>query len=68
MDGNHTYDYTRCDFENVVRHLVPGGFILMGDTWDGSDFGSARLMAEIKKNKTFRMVAKKPNHLIQKLV
>ena len=40
----------------------------MGDTWDGSDFGSARLMAEIKKNKTFRMVAKKPNHLIQKLV
>lgn len=40
----------------------------MGDTWDGSDFGSARLMAEIKKNKTFRMVVKKPNHLIQKLV
>lgn len=68
IDGNHAYDYAKRDFENAAKHLVPGGFILLDDSWDGSHYGSARLMDEIRKNRSFQIVGKNPNHLIRKLV
>jgi len=32
IDGDHAYAQSRRDFENVDRHLVPGGFILFDDS------------------------------------
>lgn len=68
IDGNHAYEYAKRDFENAAKRLVPGGFILLDDSWDGSHFGSTRLMDEIKKNRSFQVVEKNPNYLIRKLV
>jgi len=67
VDGNHAYDFVKRDFENAARHLLPGGFILFDDSWDGSNFGSTLLMDEIKKNRMFKIVDKNPNYLIRKL-
>lgn len=67
IDGDHSYEAAKRDFENVHRFLKINGFILFDDSADGSAFGSARLMEEIKKNKRYRIVDKNPNYLIQKI-
>jgi len=36
IDGNHTYEFAKRDFENTDRALVSGGFILFDDSADGS--------------------------------
>jgi len=38
IDGNHSYDYCRRDFENCHEFLERGGFILFDDSEDGSEF------------------------------
>ena len=67
IDGNHTYEYSKRDFENTSKYLDKGGFILFDDSSDHSSFGCARLMKEILKNKDFELVLKNPNYLFRKL-
>lgn len=67
IDGNHTYDYTKRDFENVDRYLVPGGFILFDDSSDIDQFGLTRLMQEIRKDSRYRLIMKNPNYSFQKV-
>ena len=66
IDGNHTYDFARRDFENVHKYLVPGGFILFDDSSDANFFGLTRLINEMKKRSDYRLVMKNPNYLFQK--
>jgi hypothetical protein len=68
IDGGHSYEVAWNDFNNITQHLVKGGFILLDDSADGQNFGSARMMSEIKKDNRFKVVAKNPNYLIQKIV
>lgn len=67
IDGNHSYDYAKRDFENTSKHLVKNGLILFDDSWAGSAFGSSELMKEIKNNPDFEIVFKNPNYLIRKI-
>ena len=67
IDGNHTYDFARRDFENTDRHLVPGGFILFDDSADGSAWEVCRVVAEVLRGGKYRVVAKNPNYLVQKV-
>jgi hypothetical protein len=67
VDGNHAYDFARRDFENVDRHLEPGGFVLFDDSADGSHWEVTRVVAEVKKLANYRVVAKNPNYLFQKI-
>jgi hypothetical protein len=67
IDGDHSYEAAKKDFENVDRFLKINGFILFDDSVDGSAFGSSKLMEEIKKNKSYRIVEKNPNYLVQKI-
>lgn len=67
IDGNHTYEFVKRDFENATKHLLVNGMILFDDSWDGAQFGSAHFMSEIKKNPNYRVLDKNPNYLIQKL-
>lgn len=67
IDGNHSYQQTKKDFENVMKSLVIGGFILFDDSESTSDFGSAQLVKEIAKNKTLTLVDNRLNHLFVKL-
>ena len=66
IDGNHTYEFAKRDFENVNQHLVPGGFILFDDSSDTASFGLSKLMREIKQRSDYSLVMKNPNYLFQK--
>lgn len=37
IDGGHSYEQARRDYENAVRILAPGGTIALHDTWPESD-------------------------------
>ena len=67
IDGNHTYEYAKRDFENVDKNLVAGGFILFDDSSDSDPFGLTKLMTEIKKRSDYKLIMKNPNYLFQKL-
>ncbi len=68
IDGDHSLEGALNDFQNVVNHLVKGGYILLDDSADHLNFGSAKMMSDIKNDKRFKVVAKNPNYLIQKIV
>lgn len=67
IDGNHTYEYVKRDFENVHRYLEPGGFVLFDDSADGAVFGSATLMKEVMKHKSYELIMKNPNYLFRRI-
>lgn len=49
IDGNHTYEFVKRDFENINRNLLRDGFILFDDSADHWNFGSSKFMKEMKK-------------------
>ncbi len=67
LDGGHSYEVAWKDFNNIASHLLPNGFVLLDDSADGQNFGSAKMIAQIKKDKRFKVIAKNPNYLIQKI-
>ena len=66
IDGNHTYEFAKRDFENTDRALVSGGFILFDDSADGSDWGVNRLTREIASGHQYELVSRNPNYLFRK--
>ncbi len=67
IDGNHTYEYTKRDFMNTDKNMKKGGFILFDDSADYYNFGSAKFMKEMKKNKNYELIIKNPNYLFKKI-
>lgn len=67
IDGNHTYEYTKRDFENVNRHLDVGGFILFDDSSYFSPWGCAKFMKEVMDHSDYKLVFKNPNYMFQKI-
>lgn len=67
IDGDHSYETSKRDFENVGKYLKIGGYVLLDDSHDNSGFGSSKLISEIKKNPNYCVVEKNPNYLIQKI-
>ncbi|MBN2891051.1 MAG: class I SAM-dependent methyltransferase [Bacteroidales bacterium] len=67
IDGNHTYEFAKRDFENVAKHLDIGGFVFFDDSSDFSYFGCADVMKDILNNPDFNLVIKNPNYLFQKI-
>ncbi|MFO0829200.1 MAG: class I SAM-dependent methyltransferase [Phycisphaerales bacterium] len=67
IDGNHTYEFARRDFDNVDRHLEIGGHILFDDSADGSAWEVCRVIDEILRSDSYAVVAKMPNYLVQKV-
>jgi Methyltransferase domain len=66
IDGNHTYEYAKRDFENVDKHLEPGGFILFDDSADGSDWEVRKVIKEIKEAGKYEIIINNPNYLVKK--
>lgn len=67
IDGGHSYEVAWRDFEHVSRNLLLNGFMLLDDSADHLPFGSAKMMATIKADKRFKVIASEPNYLIQKV-
>lgn len=66
IDGNHTYEFAKRDFENTHRALVSGGFILFDDSEDGSHWEVNRLTREIASGHQYDLISKSPNYLFRK--
>jgi hypothetical protein len=67
IDGNHTYEYAKRDFENVDRYLEIGGFILFDDSADNSGWEVCKVIDEIKKGGKYEIVINNPNYLMKKI-
>ncbi len=66
IDGNHTYEFAKRDFENADRALVSRGFLLFDDSADGSRWEVNRLAREIASGHRYELVSKNPNYLFCK--
>lgn len=67
IDGGHSEEQAWRDVHNAARWLVPGGFLLLDDSADHLSFGSARMMPRLLRSGGWKLVAKNPNYLIQKM-
>lgn len=66
IDGNHTYEYAKRDFENVAAALLPGGLVLLDDSADYLSFGCVRLAHELCRRRDFELAGVNPNYLFRK--
>ena len=67
IDGNHTYDFAKRDFENADKYLEVGGVILFDDSSDDSIWEVNKVIEEIKKEGRYEIIIKNPNYLIKKI-
>jgi hypothetical protein len=67
IDGNHTYEYSKRDFENTDKFLEKGGFILFDDSADGSGWEVCKVVEEVKQTRRYELVLKNPNYLFRKI-
>ncbi|MDR1275617.1 MAG: class I SAM-dependent methyltransferase [Candidatus Accumulibacter sp.] len=67
IDGNHSYENAKRDFENVDSILETGGFILFDDSADSSEWEVRRVISELKRGSRYEVVAANPNYLVKKL-
>ncbi len=67
IDGDHSYDGARRDFENTDKYLEKGGFILFDDSGDGGNWEPNRVARHAIKNGAYNLISKNPNYLIQKI-
>jgi len=66
IDGNHTYDFARRDFENANEFLVSGGFILFDDSAKGSGWQVCKVVEEVENAGDYELVVRNPNCLFRK--
>lgn len=66
IDGDHSYEYARRDFENCDEFLEGGGFVLFDDSSDGAPWEVCKVVAELRKSKRYELVIKNPNYLFRK--
>jgi hypothetical protein len=66
VDGIHSSDAVRMEFESIDEFLDAGGFILFDDSSDSSPFGLNRLMREIAAGGRHELVHQNPNYLFRK--
>lgn len=67
IDGNHSYDFAKKDFENTDKFLEPGGFVLFDDSADGSHWEVCRVIQEVKQMPNYKLVIQNPNYLFMKI-
>ena len=66
VDGDHSYEFARRDFENVDRHLVPGGLILFDDSDEFGAFPGVTRTVREAIDAGYELVGENPNHLVRK--
>ena len=66
IDGNHSYDFVKRDFLNCDQWLSIGGFVLFDDSVS-PEWEVRLLMPEVLGTGRYKLVARNPNHLFQKI-
>jgi hypothetical protein len=67
VDGDHSPEQVRRDFEHVEEVLVPGGFVLFDDS---DEFGAFPQVTEVVRDAIhecgYELVGENPHHLLRK--
>ena len=66
IDGNHTYEYAKRDFEHADEFLERGGFVLFDDSADGSGWEVCEVVKEVAASGRYELVIKNPNYFFRK--
>jgi hypothetical protein len=66
VDGIHSVEAVRAEFEAIDGFLERGGFILFDDSADSSPFGLNRLMREIASAGRHELLGQTPNYFFRK--
>jgi len=66
VDGIHSREAVRKEFESLDAFLAPGSFVLFDDSSDSSPFGLNRLMREIAASGAYELVGQTPNYFFRK--
>ncbi len=66
IDGNHSYEYAKRDFEHTDEFLERGGFILFDDSSDGSGWEVCNVVKEVEASGRYDLVIKNPNYFFRK--
>jgi len=66
IDGNHTYEFAKRDWQNVDEFLLPGGFVLFDDSASYLEFEVYPVVRELQRDPNYELVATNPNHLLRK--
>ncbi|KAA3615768.1 MAG: class I SAM-dependent methyltransferase [Calditrichaeota bacterium] len=67
IDGDHSYEQCRKDFQNADIFLGHGGFLLLDDSADGGIFGSSQVAKEVEAHSDYELIMKNPNYLFKKV-
>ena len=67
IDGDHSYEGAKFDFENFDKILEVGGFVLFDDSADESNWPVKKVIREVKRSNRYEVVFKNPNYLFRKL-
>jgi hypothetical protein len=67
IDGDHSYEVARRDVTNVGKYLLPGGFLILDDSADQSDFqGLKDLVRELRADRRYELVCQCPNYCFRR--
>ncbi len=66
VDGNHSYEFARRDFENCDKYLEKGGFVLFDDSADDSGWEVCKVVREVSKTGRYELLARNPNYFFRK--
>jgi hypothetical protein len=66
IDGDHSYEAVKRDFIHADEFLEKGGFILFDDSADSSDWEVRKVVAQLKNDPRYELIAQNPNYLFRK--
>lgn len=66
IDGDHSYEQSKRDFENADRYLEVGGFVVFDDSAPLSPFGCKRTAEEAASLPQYEVITRNPNYCLRK--
>ena len=67
IDGDHSYEGAKSDFEKCDKILELGGFLFFDDSADESSWEVKKVIKEVKNSGRYEFVIKNPNYLFKKI-
>ncbi len=67
IDGDHSYQSCKEDFENSDEFLTAGGLLLFDDSADKGIWGNVhKVVKEVQQSGRYELIIKNPNYLFRK--
>jgi hypothetical protein len=66
IDGNHSYEFAKRDFQNTDKFLEAGGLVLFDDSGDNTQWEVRHVVSEVMASGRYEVIANNPNYLFRK--